>query len=280
MATDVLSLIDRVTYPVDDQTSPTYRAMVDAAHHQLTTTGAAELSGFITPDGVAALVADAESLAERAFHSVGSGTAFLGSPDTTVDDDHPRARRMSYGVRAVAYDVIPRTSPLRQLYESPEVLALVGDIVRQGTLHPYADPFGALNLAVMGHGDELQWHYDQTDFVVSLAIQAATEGGHFEVVPKLRERSDHHAAGERAVLDGDHREVVTLEMRPGTLLIFGGRTSLHRVSPLAGERLRHVGLLAYDTEPDRVGTEALRHTRYGRTTPFAEPPAQWPIATS
>ena len=69
-------------------------------------------------------------------------------------------------------------------------------------------------------------------------------------------------------------------MRPGTLLIFGGRTSLHRVSPLAGERLRHVGLLAYDTEPDRVGTEALRHTRYGRTTPFAEPPAQWPIATS
>ena len=63
MAAEVLSLIDRVTYPVDDRAGTTYRAMVDAAHHQLTTTGAAELSGFITPDGVAALVADAESLA-------------------------------------------------------------------------------------------------------------------------------------------------------------------------------------------------------------------------
>ena len=35
----------------------------------------------------------------------------------------------------------------------------------------------------MGQGDELQWHFDQTDFVVSLAIRDAEVGGDFEVVP-------------------------------------------------------------------------------------------------
>ena len=49
-------------------------------------------------------------------------------------------------------------------------------VLDRGTLHRYADPCGALNLAVMGDGDELQWHFDQTDFVVSLAIQPAERG--------------------------------------------------------------------------------------------------------
>jgi hypothetical protein len=65
-------------------------------------------------------------------------------------------------------------------------------------------------------------------------------------------------------------------MRPGTLLIFEGRYSMHRVSSIAGTRWRHVGLLAYDTKPGTMGSDLLRSDRYGRTEPFDEPPAQWP----
>ncbi len=61
---------------------------------------------------------------------------------------------------------------------------LVEDVLDRGPIYRYADPFGALNLAVMAEGDELQWHFDQTDFVVSLAVQAADAGGDFEVVPE------------------------------------------------------------------------------------------------
>ncbi len=59
------------------------------------------------------------------------------------------------------------------------------------------------NLAVMGDGDELQWHFDQTDFVVSLALQDADEGGDFEVAPRIRsgddERYDDVAACSAAI---------------------------------------------------------------------------------
>jgi hypothetical protein len=78
------------------------------------------------------------------------------------------------------------------------------------------------------------------------------------------------------VLDDDHDGVVTLPTTPGTLLVFEGRNSLHRVSPIKGQRLRHVGLLAYDTRPGAVSSDLLREVRYGRGEPFAEPPATWP----
>ena len=67
------------------------------------------------------------------------------------------------------------------------------------------------------------------------------------------------------MLTGRDTSVVTLPMVPGTLLVFEGRHSLHRVSPVAGGRLRHVGLLAYDTDPAATGSELLRLVRYGRS---------------
>jgi hypothetical protein len=81
-----------------------------------------------------------------------------------------------------------------------------------------------------------------------------------------------------AVLGGARDRVQTLAMRAGTLLIFEGRHSLHRVSPVRGPRWRHVGLLAYDTAPGTMGSDLLRADRYGRTVPFATPPANWPAA--
>lgn len=179
---------------------------------------------------------------------------------------------------AVGYDLIPATSPLRMFYEWPPLTRLLATLLARGPLYPYADPFGALNLAVMGAGDQLQWHFDQTDFVVSLAIQTASSGGDFEVAPRIRSAEDEHYDEVSAVLSGDHSAVVTLPMTPGTLLVFEGRYSLHRVSPIDGPVLRHVGLLAYDTKEGTMGSDLLRQDRYGRTVPFAEPPVHWPPA--
>ena len=128
----------------------------------------------------------------------------------------------------------------------------------------------------MIEGEQLQWHFDQTDFVVSLAVQTAESGGEFEVAPRIRSADDERYDEVAAVLAGDRSNVVTLPMTPGTLLIFEGRHSLHRVSPISGTTLRHVGLLAYDTKPGRMGSDLLRADRYGRTEPFAEPPDRWP----
>ncbi len=273
---DVADLVDLDRYPILSPDSPTSRAAVTEARHQLHFSGAAELPGFISPKALPHLVADAESLAPRAHPSGGQGTAYLEFPDFSLPVEHPRLQFADYAVRAVPYDVMPRTSLLRQLYEWDPLKDLVEAVLDRGPIYRYADPFGALNLSVMGAGDQLQWHFDQTDFVVSLAIQSAEAGGDFEVAPRIREAHDEHYEAVAEVLGGARDPVQTLAMRGGTLLIFEGRYSLHRVSPVMGGRWRHVGLLAYDTAPGTMGSDLLRADRYGRTVPYKTPPEIWP----
>jgi hypothetical protein len=266
------AMVDLDRYPVRDLGCTRAQQMLAQTRAALVATGAAELAGFLTPEGVRAVVEDAEKLAPRAHRSSGLGTAYLEMPGLALPQEHPRRWIGPYSVRAVAYDLIPHWSPLRLLYEWNQLAGLIAAILGRGPIYRYADPFGALNLAIMAEGDQLQWHFDQADFVVSLAIQSAELGGDFEVAPLVRAPDNENYPVVGSVLAGDRARVVTLPMTPGTLLIFEGRHSLHRVSPIKGSRLRHVGLLAYDTKPGTVGSDLLRMDRYGRTEPFPEPP--------
>jgi hypothetical protein len=261
LATD--ELVDLERYPITALDSDAARTLIADAHAQLRATGACELPGFVTGAALAALVADAESLAPQAHRSGGLGTAYLAFPDMDQPDSHPRRWLGTYAVGAVAYDRFPEDSPLRRLYEWDPLMRFIEAVLDRGTLYRYADTMGALNLAVMRAGDELQWHFDQTDFVVSLALRDADEGGDFEVVPLIRNVMDEQYDRVGRLLGGDTSEVVTLPMTPGTLLIFEGRHSIHRVSPIAGDTARLVGLLAYDTKPGTVSSDLLRQTRYG-----------------
>jgi len=47
-------------------------------------------------------------------------------------------------------------------------------------------------------------------------------------------------------------------------MLFNGRRSMHRVSPIVGEVPRYVALLAYDTKLGTDSTDELKLSRYGR----------------
>jgi len=258
------SLVDLDRYPITDLNAPGAQTVLRTARSQLADMGACELPDFVRRAALDAMVAEADALAPQAYRSVGVGTAYLEVPDFELPADHPRRTLGEYAVGVIAYDIIPETSPLRQLYEWDGLMNFIGAVLQRGRLYRYADPLGALNLAVMTDGDELQWHFDQTDFVVSLALQDADEGGDFEVAPHIRSATDERYDAVQRLFRGDREAVVHLPMRPGTLLIFEGRHSIHRVSPIHGKTPRHVALLAYDTKPGTTSTEVLRLSRYGR----------------
>ncbi|MFN8037798.1 MAG: hypothetical protein U0Q07_01185 [Acidimicrobiales bacterium] len=263
------TLVDLERYPITDRDSAAYAAVVAAARAELAATGAAELSGFLSPAGLDAALADAVAVEASAHRSEGPATAYLDWPDLDQPDGHPRRWLGQAAVGAVAWDLFPAASPIRALYEWELLRAFVEDVLDRGALFRYADPLGGLNLATMGAGDQLQWHFDQTDFVVSLAVRDADDGGDFEVVPRVRSAHDERYEAVGAVLDGDTSDVVTLPMTPGTLLVFEGRHSLHRVSPINGDTTRLVALFGYDTKPGTMSSDLLKQIRYGRTEPVA-----------
>lgn len=258
-------LVDLDRYPLLNLESERMREIVEWARRQMRDTGACEVRDFITPAGLATLIADTRDVAPGAFRSTGIGTAYLEVPDFSLPADHPRRQLGPYAVGVVAYDMFASDSALRRFYEWDPLMRFIEAVLQRGPLFRYADPLGALNLAVMTDGDELQWHFDQTDFVVSLALQDADEGGDFEVAPLIRAADDERYDDVMNVFRERSDKIVHLPMTPGTLLIFAGRHSLHRVSPICGKTPRLVGLLAYDTQPGTTSTEVLRMARYGRT---------------
>lgn len=256
---NAIELVDTDRYDLDDELlSSTCRA-------QFLDEGICVLPGFLREEAVRALVAESDQLAPLAHRSSTSATVHLADPDHSLADDHLHRITLDSSVEVVGYDLFPTDSPLRALYESDVLLEFIGRCLGVDQLHRYADPYGALNLAIMRDGDRLGWHFDMTDFVVSIAIQSSTSGGEFENAARIRSADDpaHHSISE--VVHGRADTRVRVEpMTPGTLMIFNGRWSLHRVAPIVGDTPRYVALLAYDTTPGTDSTDTLKLARYGR----------------
>jgi hypothetical protein len=89
-------------------------------------------------------------------------------------------------------------------------------------------------------------------------------GGDFEYVPLIRSATDENYPRVQRLLEGASTEVVHVAMNPGTLLLFEGRNSIHRVTPIVGQTTRLVALLAYDTKPGTRSSKGLQMARYGR----------------
>jgi len=259
------ALVDLERYPILDLTSGAARALTRDCRHQLDGTGACELAGFLKPQAVELLVREADKLSALAYHSVARGTPYLEPPDPSLPEDHPRRILDDTSVGVVAYDQFPADSLMRRLFEWDVLMEFIAAALGKEKLYRYADPFGALNLAVMGDGERLHWHYDMTDFVTSIALRAPDRGGDFEYVPLIRSATEQNYPRVQRLLLGSHEGVVRVAMNPGTLLLFEGRNSIHRVTPISGSTTRLVALLAYDTKPGTKSSQLLQMARYGRT---------------
>ena len=81
-------------------------------------------------------------------------------------------------------------------------------------------------------------------------LQAPKAGGQFEYVPNLRDSAvgEMNFIGVTDLLE-DTSPVQTLEMQPGTLVLFRGRESVHSVTSMVGDQTRLLVVLAYNDAP-------------------------------
>ncbi len=265
MAIDPRTLIDSDRYPIHDLANPRTVALAAECRDRLDATGVAIVPAFVHPDALDAMVAESARLAPVTHHQDVSGTPYLELPAPDWPAGHPRLALGRSALTAIAYDDFGAGSQLRALYEWDALMEFVALVLSRDCLYRYHDRLGALNVASMTHGDELWWHFDQTDFVVSIALQSSVRGGDFECVSMLRTSDDERYDDVASVLAGERNaSVTTVPMEPGTLMFFQGRHSLHRVTPIEGPTPRYVALLAYDTQPGTCSSELLRLVRYGR----------------
>lgn len=258
-------LIDIERYPIDDLASAEGRALVARCRADLGAQGASQLEGFLRPQAVERLVAEALSLTDAAFPNTAVHNVYFEDVDESLPANDARRIMQRASQATVAYDQIPGDAGIRALYEWDPLLEFVAAALDKHPFYRNADPLGALNLVHYREGDELGWHFDRAEFVVTLMLQPASVGGDFEYVPNLRTAAEENYEEVQALLLGDRSRVINMPSQAGTLAFFRGRHSIHRVTPIEGERLRTNAVLSYADRPDSRLNSLTQELFYGRT---------------
>ena len=108
-----------------------------------------------------------------------------------IRDSPRRALHMNrYGY--LLYNQLENKSLISQLYEWKPLTEFVRQILSFETLYRTADPYLSIVINIMKSGDELAWHFDTNDGVVSLMLQTADDGGEFEYAPYIRNELDEN----------------------------------------------------------------------------------------
>jgi len=109
-----------------------------------------------------------------------------------------------------------------------------------------------LTSKIAGEGDTDGRHYDSNEVVFSILLQEADEGGEFEYLPNIRTPGEENYDIITKAFQDSGPYSKRFKIKPGTLVMFKGISSLHRVTPVIGDRPRIVALFSYHTEPGHV----------------------------
>lgn len=259
-------VVDLNRYPIHDLDSDRGRAFVQDCKDELAANGACNLPGFITPAAVAAMVALADDLKAEAWTSSRPHTIYFEPVDESVPEQHPRAHQVRSVKHGIAYDLIPEDAPVRRLYESDDLTRFIAAVLGKPMLYRSADPLDALQVTRMGEGDELGWHFDGSEFSITIMYQPSQEGGEFIYHPGLRSADDENYDGVQRVLQGDETGQAVLPGAPGTLAFFHGHNALHHVTPVKGATPRINTVLTYGERPDMTLNDLTSELFYGRTS--------------
>jgi hypothetical protein len=227
--------------------------------------GVLVMPDFMTPAAVSSVQREGEENQNLAFYTLSNHNIYLKPSDSKYPTTHPRNREVSSSKGCITTDQIPEDSVLHALYNSLEFRAFLCAVLGEQELFEYGDAMSSINLHYASEGQELGWHFDNSSFAITLMIQRPEDGGVFEYVKDVRaaDKGDMNYELSSKVLDG---EVPTksLAMDAGALVLFRGRNSMHRVTPVNGNRTRMLVVLAYNTEPGISLSESARMTFYGR----------------
>ena len=267
-------LVNLERYPIGDLRSAEGRALVEKAQSDLADEGCASFPCFLAPAALADAVEEATAAAPGAFETDDTHNAYqLSDTDATLSSTHVRNQQMRTRVASTACDELDESRAIRALYACDELLGLVKAITGR-SVHRLADPLGAASINVFRSGWSHAWHYDESEFTVTLSLVQAAEGGAFEFTEPLRRSVDDLAYETTAAVINDHSEyavepagaacpaVRAAPFAPGTLQIFAGRSSLHRVSKVKGERL--VAVYCFSDVEGFVNSPEVQRMFWGR----------------
>lgn len=260
---DILNLDD---FPLDLPGSDGWAALVDQCRADLAADGMFNLPGLMKGTVAADTVSTmAPEFQENAFSHVRSHNIYFKNDIPGLAPDHPALRLCETSNRTLCADQIAGSALLR-LYEWPAFAQFLAATMHLPALHVMQDPLARVNVMSYGAGQALNWHFDRSEFTTTLLLQAPEQGGDFEYRSDLRTDDDPNYDGVARLLRGQDAGVKHITLAPGTLNVFKGKNTAHRVTPVAGGKARVIAVFSFYDRPGVVFSEEERIGFYGRAS--------------
>ncbi|MDG1431317.1 MAG: hypothetical protein P8L68_02720 [Paracoccaceae bacterium] len=258
-----LDLVDLKRFPIADLENGEGANFLAECQRSMAVQGWCNLDGFIRPDALEQLNAEANELLPTAEVLHVKRNIYQGAIDPSLPEDDPRRMEFMHVAVQLADDQIPPKTRLKQLYHSELLTDFVRRVQKKDQLYRCADEFQALNVVALHPDSWHAWHYDTTECTVTLLLQAAEAGGEFTFLPNSRTDDDEDREAVDRLLSGDMSQARSFSRGAGTFTLFRGGYSLHGVTKVEGARPRISAIMTYDEQKGRVIDDDINVRIYG-----------------
>ena len=238
-------IIDLQQFPLDRLDSEDGQALVKRCQDDLEHDGMFNLHGLMRPEAIARTVAEVGPLIEAsAFtHSRQHNIYFLPEIQD-LPADHPALKQFETVNHTICADQIPHSN-LMKLYEWPPFAAFLAIVMGKSALYTMDDPLARLNVMGYGRGEALNWHFDRSEFTTTLLLQSPKRGGDFLYRTDLRSDTNPNYEGVGQFLSDEQSSASSLKLSAGTLNVFRGKNTAHRVTPVEGKDKRIIAVFSF-----------------------------------
>jgi 2OG-Fe(II) oxygenase superfamily len=259
-------ILDLERYPLDRPGSPDWLALVDRCKADLARDGMYNLPGLVREDALAQIVAEVRPVMDTlSFVHTREHNIYFMKSVPGLPDDHPALVKTKTTNHTVCADQIPQ-SIVSHVYEWAPLIVFLAATMDKPALYPMRDWLARMNVMGYREGEALNWHFDRSEYTTTLLLQAPEEGGDFVYRSDLRSADNPNYEGVAKLMRGEDTQVKTLKVSAGTLNVFKGRNTAHKVSTVKGKRERLIAVFTYYEKPGVMFTREEQIGFYGRTS--------------
>ena len=258
-------ILDLERYPLHRVGTSEWNALVARCKAELARDGMFNLEGLVKPEALKKTVAEIQPVMDTlSFVHKRSHNIYFRKEIPELPADHPALVKVDTINHTICADQISQ-SVIMYIYEWAPFVVFLGATMGKDALFQLRDPLARVNVMAYRDGETLNWHFDRSEFTTTLLLQAPEQGGDFVYRTDLRTEANPNYDGVAKLLRGEDKDVQTIKLSAGTLNIFRGKNTAHKVSTVRGNRERLIAVFSYFDKPGVVFTKEDQMGFYGRS---------------
>lgn len=257
-------ILDLERFPLDKPGTPEWHTLVQRCKSDLKKDGMFNLEGLMKPQALQKAVTEIQPVMDTlSFVHKRSHNIYFRKEIPELEEGHPALVKVDTINHTVCADQISQ-STVMWIYEWAPFIMFLAATMEKSALFPMRDALARVNVMAYRDGETLNWHFDRSEFTTTLLLQASEQGGDFVYRSDLRTEADPNYDGVAKLLRGQDDQIKTLKLSAGTLNVFRGKNTAHKVSTIKGNRERMIAVFSYFDKPGVVFTKEDQTGFYGR----------------